>query len=270
MIYFSDLLGMNQAQERLITAVQDLRKRVYSSFPWGLRVARLLFEIRYGAEPAAFGRLTYGLFMLYGVLGLPRVDVVPKTIRDIDKLPRDFGNEFGFKCRNTAAKYLRFADEIEELLSSLVVKLISSDSVRKALDGEQLHRAESYVLTMIRHSAIEKLRSDKVRRHEDIAELIEEPSPHWDQLGHILTEREKDQLSIELEKAVSRRLLPDLPLYFQLMMEGYSNAEVAEQRMLPSLKEKPISQQALAKYRAKLKEVLERHFEVRSASLCYW
>ena len=135
------------------------------------------------------------------------------------------------------------------------------------LNGEVLSRAESYVLKIIRNMAIDQLRKNHVRRHEDIDELFESPS-HWDDLGKILSEREKDQLSMELKEAVSSRLLPDLPLYFQLMMEGYSNAEVAEQRMLPSLKERPISQQALAKYRTKVKQVLERHFEVQAGQLC--
>jgi hypothetical protein len=37
--------------------------------------------------------------------------------------------------------------------------------------------------------------------------------------------------------------------------------------MLPNLREKPISQQALAKYRSKIREVLERHFEVQAGLL---
>ncbi len=258
---------MNQAHQRLIEAAHQLRKKTYNALPWGLRVARLLFEIRFGAEPAAFGRLTYGLFMLYGVEGLPRVDFIPGTIREIDQLPRELGRAFGFKCRNVAAKYLRGSDDaVEELLSEVVIKLISSPEVKRVLNGEVLSRAESYVLKVIKNMAIDQLRKNHVRRHESIDELIESPS-HWDDLGKVLTEREKDQLSMELKDAVSPRLLPDLPLYFQLMMEGYSNAEVAEQRMLPSLKERPISQQALAKYRTKVKQVLERHFEVQAGLL---
>jgi len=258
---------MNQAHQRLIDAAQELRKKVYSSLPWGLRVARFLVQIKFAAEPGAFGRLTYGLFLLYGVVGMPRVDFIPKTIREIDKLPRELGRDFGYKCRNVAAKYLGGSDDAgEELLSEVVVKLISSPDVKRVLNGEVLSRAESYVFKIIRNMAIDQLRKIHVRRHEDIDELIESPS-HWDDLGKILTEREKDQLSMELKEAVSPQLLPDLPLYFQLMMEGYSNAEVAEQRMLPSLKEKPISQQALAKYRTKVRDVLERHFEVQAGVL---
>jgi len=258
---------MAPAQQRLILAVHQLRARVFSSLPWGYRVARFLVQIRFAAEPGAFGRLTYGLFMLYGVEGLPRVDFRPKTIREIDKLPRDFGREFGYKCRNVAAKYLRGSDDaIEELLSEVVVKLISSPEVKRVLSGEVLSRAESYVLKIIRNMGIDQLRKNHVRRHEDIDELIESPS-HWDELGAILSESEKDDIAAELEKAVSPRLLPDLPRYFELLISGYSNKEIAEQRMLPNLREKPISQQALAKYRSKIREVLERHFEVQAGLL---
>ena len=177
--------------------------------------------------------------------------------------------QFILKRRESAdkrARNIRSNDAIEELLSEVVVKLISSPEVKRVLNSEVLSRAESYVLKIIRNMAIDQLRKIHVRRHESIDELIESPS-HWDELGTVLSEREKDQLSMELKEAVSPRLLPDLPLYFQLMMEGYSNAEVAEQRMLPSLKEKPISQQALVKYRTKVRDVLERHFEVQASVL---
>jgi len=198
---------------------------------------------------------------------MPRVDVIPNSIREIDKLPRELGREFGYKCRNVAAKYLRGSDDaIEELLSEVVVKLISSPEVKRVLNSEVLSRAESYVLKIIRNMGIDQLRKIHVRRHESIDELIESPS-HWDELGAILSESEKDDIAAELEKAVSPRLLPDLPRYFELLISGYSNKEIAEQRMLPNLREKPISQQALAKYRSKIREVLERHFEVQAGLL---
>jgi hypothetical protein len=41
-------------------------------------------------------------------------------------------------------------------------------------------------------------------------------------------------------------------------------SKIAERRMLPSLQDHPLSQQALAKYRNRLKGVLEQHFEVRA------
>ena len=65
---------------------------------------------------------------------------------------------------------------------------------------------------------------------------------------------------------MSPRLLPDLPLYFDLLLDGFSNKEIAEKRLLPSLESHPISQQAMAKYRDKLKNVLRRHFEIRAAT----
>ena len=119
------------------------------------------------------------------------------------------------------------------------------------------------MITIIKNAAIEKLRSDKIRRHEDIEELIDVPS-RWDDMGKLLPEHEKEQLAQELERAVSPRMMPDLPLYFELLMSGYSNKEIADKRLLPSLQEKSMSQQALAKYRNKIKQVLERHFEVRA------
>jgi hypothetical protein len=61
-------------------------------------------------------------------------------------------------------------------------------------------------------------------------------------------------------------MMPDLPLYFDLLLDGFSNKEIAERRLLPSLELQPMSQQAMAKYRDKLKTVLRKHFEIQAAT----
>ncbi len=263
MIYFYQIYFVTP-QQRLIQAAQELRSRVYASLPWGYRVGRFLYELRFAAEPGVFGRFAYGLFLMCEVQGLPRTDVYPKTVREIDKLPRDYGCEFGFKARSIAYKYLGAGGDPEEVLSATALKMLTSPTFRKAIHGEILHRAESYVLVMVKNVALEQTRKQR-NRHLDIEELIEEPSS-WDDLGKILPEKEKDELARELEQAVSPRLMPDLGLYFQLLLEGRSNQEIAEHKLLPSLKEHPMTQQGLAKYRTKIKDVLREHFDVRSSA----
>lgn len=264
---------MITAKVRLTEAATALRRTVFASLPWGLRIGSVLFNLRFGADARSFGQLAYGLFHLYGINGLPRTPFVPGTIREIDKLPDGYGSEFGQKARRLAGRYLYDGDQIDEVLSLSAMKLISNKSVENSVRGRNLHQAENYVLRMVQNQALDMLRSAQVRRYEDITELLHEPGS-WEGLGELIPEREQDAIKHELEQAVSPRLMPDLPLYFDLLLDGISNKQIAEDRLLPSLKEKPISQQALAKYRDKVKTVLRQHFEVqsfnhaRSASQC--
>jgi len=248
---------------RLIQAAEATRRQVFTSLPWGLRLACVMFRVRFAADARSFGRFTYGLFHLFGVNGLPRAAHVPETIREIDKLPDGYGAEFGQKARRVVTKYLRDSDHIDEALSTVALKLIGNKSVENGVRGKDLHQAENYVLKMVQNQALDVVRSERVRRHEDITELLREPGS-WESIGELIPQREQEQIRRELEESVSPRLAPDLVAYLDLLLEGVSNKSIAEQKMLPSLRERPMSQQGLAKYRDRIKQVLQRHFEVQA------
>lgn len=248
---------------RLIGAAEALRRQVFASLPWGLRVANVLFQLRFAADARSFGRFVYGMFHMLGVNGLPCTSRVPQTIREIDRLPDGYGAEFGQKARRVAAKYLRHTDDIDEALSIVALKLIGNKSVEDSVRGTDLQQAENYVLRMVQNQALDVVRRERVRRHEDITELLREPGS-WENLGELIPEREQEQIRREIEQSVSPRLAPDLVTYLDLLLEGVSNKSIAEQRMLPSLRERPMSQQGLAKYRDRIKQVLQRHFEVQA------
>jgi DNA-directed RNA polymerase specialized sigma24 family protein len=256
---------MITAKTRLIEAATALRRTIYRALPWGLRLGGLLFNLRYAADARSFGQLSYGLFHLYGVNGLPGTPFVPETLREIDRLPDGYGAEFGQKARRIAQKYVSDADQVDEILSLAALKLMSSSTFERSVRGKNLHEAENYVLRLVQNQALDMLRSEKVRRHDDITELLREPGS-WEGLSELIPEREQAAIKLELEQAVSPRLMPDLPLYFDLLLDGHSNKEIAERRLLPSLESHPISQQAMAKYRDKLKSVLRKHFEVQAAA----
>ena len=250
---------------RLIQAAAELRRKVYVSLPWGMRLASALFNLRFGADPATFGNVAYGVFHLLGVEGLPRTPVVPKTVREIDRLPNYYGLEFGNRAQNIARKYLHEQDDVEEVLSMVAMKLLSNESLRKSIKGKFIRDAQNYVLRAVQNLAIDFLRTQKAHRYEEITDLIREPGS-WEGLGELIPEAEQERIKKELEDSVSPRLMPDLPLYFDLLLDGFSNKEIAERRLLPSLESRPISQQAMAKYRDKIKNVLRHHFEVQAAS----
>ena len=255
---------MKTAKIVLIEAATALRRKVHGSLPWGVRLGSLLFNLRFAADPATFGRFAYGVFQLLGVEGLPRTAFTPSTIREIDRLPRDHGGEFGNRAQFIARKYLHQEDDVEEVLSLVALKLVSNESLRKSVKGRFIRDAENYVLRTVQNLAIDFLRTQRAHRYEEITDLLHEPGS-WENLGDLIPEPEQQRIKKELEESVSPRLMPDLPLYFDLLLDGFSNKEIAERRLLPSLESRPISQQAMAKYRDKLKNVLRKHFEVQSA-----
>jgi len=250
-------------QTRLIRAAEELHRKVHASLPWGMRLGSLLFNLRYAADPATFGKFAYGVFQLLGVEGLPRTPFTPSTIREIDRLPRDYGNEFGNRAQYIARKYLRQEDDVEEVLSLVAMKLVSNETLRSNIRGKNIRDAQNYVLRAVQNLAIDFLRTQKAHRYEEITDLLHEPGS-WENLGDLIPEPEQQRIKKELEESVSPRLMPDLPLYFDLLLDGFSNKEIAERRLLPSLELHPISQQAMAKYRDKLKNVLRKHFEVQA------
>ena len=80
-----------------------------NSVPWETRLASVLFNVRFAADPATFGNLAYGVFHILGVEGLPRTPVVPTTVREIDRLPNDYGLEW--RARNKM--FLALRDNLE-------------------------------------------------------------------------------------------------------------------------------------------------------------
>ena len=254
---------MTDPRHRLIQAATDLRRKVYNSLPWGFRVAHILRQVKFATEPSVFGQSIYGLFLLYGVENMPTPPAIPTSTRDFGKL-KGYGREFGAKAFHYALKIFsrdRFKDEkAQEVLSNTVLKLLSDSSLESKLAGKPLLYAENYVYKTIHSVAIDFMRRDR-GTHENIEELIEEPAS-WDNLEDIIPQAELAQIINELERSVNLNNMPDIALYFQLLLEGHSTDEIAREKLLPSLQEKPMTQQGLRKYEAIIKNVLEKHFGV--------
>lgn len=252
------------ARIRLIQASRNLRRLVFSSRPWGVRVAHLLYQIRFASEATDFGQSLYGLFLLYGVEGMPDPPFIPKTTRDISKL-RGYGAEFGKKVFDYALRLFKAdsmkVERAQETLSLAFLKLFSYSPLESKLKGKPLSYAENYVYLAVRSEAVDLMRREKLRAHSDIDDLVHEPAS-WDNLGDIIPRSEQEALLGELERAVNPNTFPDIVEYFQLLLDGHNTQEIAEDRLLPSLRDKPMSHQGLRRYEAVIKKVLEHHFGV--------
>jgi len=249
---------------RLIQASTELRRKAFTTLPWGLRVAHLLHQIRFASDASVFGQSIYGLFYLYGVEGMPTPPFVPRNTKDISRL-KGYGREYGQKAFNYALRIFKAdsmkVERAQETLSLAFMKLFSDPTLESKFKGKPLAYAENYVYTAIRSEAISLMRKEKLRSHVDIEDLIQEPAS-WDNLGDILPRAEQESLLNELERSVNPNTFPDIVQYFQLLLDGHNTQEIANDRLLPSLQEKPMSQQGLRRYEAIIKKVLERHFGV--------
>jgi type I site-specific restriction-modification system R (restriction) subunit len=208
----------------------------------------------------------YGLFLLYGVEGMPTPPMMPKNTKDIDKL-HGYGQEFGKKAYNFALRLFRAdsmrVDRASETLSLTFMKLFSDPTLKGKLAGKPLAYAENYALSAVRSEAVGTMRKEKVREHSNIEDLVHEPAS-WDNLADMIPRAEQEELLKELERSVNSETFPDIVEYFQLLLEGHNTQEIARERLLPSLqkREQPMSQQGLRRYEDVIKRVLENHFGV--------
>jgi len=256
---------------RLVTAAFHLRRRVYASLPWGYRLANLL--TRLAADTTGFGQVTYGLFLMHGVEGMPPIKgepaetFKPSSPKEIDrKIPPGYGADFGKKVYRVLLHTFKDNDFAEEVMSEGMLKIITGDnSLSRELPGKQLSKAENLFIKSMVNLGIDirrkRGREKSMVNEEGVEQVLEDPRA-WKELETHLPEKEIDAIRRELAE-VSPRLAPDLPLYFDLLLEGFKDSEIVKNQMLPFLKDKPMSQQAWSKtYKEHIKRVLREHFDV--------
>jgi hypothetical protein len=143
--------------------------------------------------------------------------------------------------------------------------LYSDSNLANTLKGVDLRDAENYVLKTVRNQAIDYIRRESIRKTEDIDTLVTDPHS-WGNLDKLLPESEQDQILDEIRSSVGIDRAEDVALYFQLMLDGFSDVEITKGKMLPYLKDKEISEGRadgmLDKYKRKIREVLVDHFDL--------
>lgn len=255
----------------LVTAALHLRRQAYVALPWGYRLANLMTVLS-SHHTDDFGRVLFGVFLMAGVQGMDDTGrPLPTNVNEIDrKVPRGYGREFGARAYKVALKVLRDDSLAEDALSVTMIKLLSKakdGTLASVIGGRPLKDAENFAFKMIRNNGIDLLRKRKQEgpaaigpEGEDLSQTIEDPGS-WDDLGEIIPERKLKQIEEDLSKGVDKRLFPDLPLYFRLLIEGWTDSEILSEGALPFLKDHPEMSQAnwSKTYKSKVKDVLRKH-----------
>lgn len=206
----------------------------------------------------------YGLFLLYGVDGMPTPPFIPKSTKDINRL-HGYGRDFGKKAFSFAMRLFK-ADDMKtekagEVLSLAFMKLFSDPTLKGKFEGQPLAYAENYTYSAIRSEAYSLMRKDKLRAHSDIEDMLHEPST-WGHFADLFPVEEQEEMLAALERAVNPKIFPDVAEFFKLILEGHTTEEIARNSLLPSLQGKPMTPNGLRRYEEAIVKALQRYFGV--------
>jgi hypothetical protein len=254
----------------LVTAALTLRRKVYASLPWGYRLADFLTKLA-SVESDGFGQAVYGLFLMYGVTDMPPIkgepaeNHKPTSPKEIDrKVPHGYGSDYGGLVYKTLLSKFKNVDFVSDVMMEGVLKLTTNATLGKSLEGKTLVEARKIFHTTVYRIGLNMVRSKgrevSMTDDEGLERIIEDPNA-WDELGKEVPEVILKHVQQDLA-TIDPRLLPDLPLYFKLLTEGYNNSEIVRDRMLPFLEETGMSYANWKKrYEQKIKSILEKHLK---------
>lgn len=261
---------MNRVAQ-LIEAADEIRRRLWASIPWGIRVAELFMRLAVSPQEA-FGQGVLLEFEKVGVTGLPA--------KHGRAFPSDIARDIGRKAYGIAMSVTRSPTKAEDVLSSFYVRLLKGGS--HGLAGKELHHAEQSILMGVKNEAINLINFTKRRkdiqhsdvRHDDEGGESHVEAPVFHSLEDIehnfprdLVMRELPQMHHELE-----RIHQDAPLYVKMvLLDGMQDKEIVgdpkhgKPSKLPHPVNKrgdPLTPQSWdMTYKPQILQVLKKHFD---------
>jgi DNA-directed RNA polymerase specialized sigma24 family protein len=254
----------------LARRASDLSRRIYTSLPWGFKVANLLVVLASDSLDA-FGRVMYAEFIKAAVRGMPdtapgkpALDLIQEATRKgADALPQGYGKPFATRLyKILLSKFGGDPSLIDEAMSDLMTKAVRG-KLHIAI-GSSLGAAETYMIVAAQNSVRDLLRSQERKRE---VPLIRDQSQ-----GETTIDVEDPNAFKALDKAISpsemAKLLQELedvhpraPEWLKARLDGDSGQEISEAwRTTPSYVSK-----WQRTFLPKIKKVVEHHLrEARS------
>jgi hypothetical protein len=217
----------------LVRRAAEVRRQIFASLPWSVRLAFVLTKFA-SAYTEEMGRLVGALFLQAGVEGMP--DPGPKwnpKSTNINlaarSLPRGYMQEFMSNVYGLLIKSFHNPDLAEQAIQIYLAKL----HTEKKLKPVPRSTAESYVRygimlegkTLAREYLREKARTESLEDVEEDAKAISRDIEDPDSLKnfqHVMSPK----MWQEWMDYLAKHIHPDMPLYLQLRMEGYTNDEI--------------------------------------------
>lgn len=204
-------------QAKLIQVAGAVRRRIYASLPWAVRLATFMRSAI--SSPEAFGR---GLEQYLNKLGLDT--------------PSGWAASFGKQMYGFALSRTRNSTAAQDVLSEVMLKLLSASSRGSGIDPNRgLKEAESYVKQAIASAIVTHFRKKK-HKGPGGESVIDVPDVIMDDDGLKLMEHESEE-SIPTEQKLKEllhrirpkleRIHPDAPLYVKLsLFDNYDDREI--------------------------------------------
>ncbi len=206
---------------RLTVASERLRRQIWGSLPWRVRVADLLMRLAVSTAEA-FGKTVFQLFKKQGVTGMPEPS---------DHAAKEFGSMV-FKM--LIAKFGRqLGGDVEDVMSSFLVRLWKgADNIKP---GTEFAHAKNIVSRGVINEGINYVKARKNKHEQGITREDDEggestvdfddPDALHDMEGTV----EGRELLRNLGKVKHdlERIDPDAPLYVELALtSGLSDKEI--------------------------------------------
>jgi hypothetical protein len=238
----------------LLHRAAEVRRTIFASLPWGVRFAHIWGQLVAGDEALfdAWGKALGAIFLQAGVPEMP--DPGPgweKHPGDARRLPHGYMADFMAEVyRTILGQSARDPSVPEEAISSFFNKLQTGKAkidLTKLTEGFKSAKTWAYTGMVNEGKTIRKKKVREFSRQEDVREDEEGREAPADLIDpRALDEFRKLERNPRMWKEwmdyLAQHLHPDMPLYLNLRMEGYTNDQIVgnlaknEPGMLPTYK----------------------------------
>ena len=261
---------------RLVEASVTLRRRIWASLPWGVRLAEF-FQLGAGEHNEGFTRSIFAGFLLNDVTGMPDINGKPAADFDIhgadigrlaNRLPKGYGGDFGKRIYIKLFSQFRGPTFVEDTMMTYLVHFMESKAA-KIRPGSTLSESKNFVFRSITNEAKNALRS----KHRETSDVVFDDDGSKTIDFSVLDETYG---ASHLERALRnvsgrlRQVHPDAELYVKLLLEGHrANEIIGDPRLnIPSMlphpygkQGHPLTVQSWAIYQKRIMEIMRDQFQ---------
>lgn len=249
-IHLSPAEGVMDILARTVTArTGALARQIWASLSPQARLASVFIRLGF-TQLEVFGRFVMSRFIARGVTELPDIDGRPaldlqeemRRPRGDTKLPRHYGQDMGKLAYAVAMRTVKNPALVDEVISQVMVKMVEKkDQIHEGISYPQ---ARQYVLTMVKTTGIDLLRSRRRRndREDSMSGGPEGESGLEDGLS--VGEGGFGDMADSLSRMDVQRILAQVESklgaksrdWLEKSMEGMTDVAIAETWGLPSVK----------------------------------
>ena len=263
---------MHTRVANLVKSSSVLRRQIWASLPWRVRVADFFTRLAVSMTDA-FGEAVYGEFLKKQVEKMPAHKGTSAESLNPRRPPRGYGKDFGKKAYRVLMRKYHNPELVEDIMSEFLVRFLSGSYQIKP--GATLAEAENYVILGLRSQAQRILK--KKKEISDVYFTDGEENKH--ELSVVDEDSVESQVKKQLPKMKSKlkAIHPDAEKYIILsLIEGRTDREIIGdvENGIPSMldhpyskHDKPLNERLWGSYKTKIYDVLKSNFDYLQVSV---